>query len=47
MKDMRSTQLKLQRTDYIMAKRKTTKDRLYNGQKKNYKGQTTQWPKEK
>ena len=30
-----------------MSKRKTTKDRQYNDQKKNTKGQTIQWPKEK
>ena len=35
------------RTDNTMVKRKRTKDRQYNGQKKKDEGQTIQWSKEK
>jgi hypothetical protein len=35
------------RTDNTMVKRKRTKDRQYNGQKKKDEGLTIQWSKEK
>jgi hypothetical protein len=35
------------KTDITMVKRKRTKDRQYNGQKKKDEGQTIQWSKEK
>jgi hypothetical protein len=38
---------KRRRTDNTMVKRKRTKDRQYNGQKKKDEGQTIQWSNEK